>query len=95
MAELAHDVGCLADRIVLVAGQADQLAELAEDEYDSHPSEVADEHGLREVVGDPTQTDQASSEVHDPDENREGRREHRVLDAPGRRERGQSGRHEQ
>ncbi len=59
------------------------------------PAEVADEHGLREVVGDPAQADQASGEVHDADEDGEGRREHRVLDAAGRCQWGQSGRHEQ
>ena len=79
VAEVADDVEGLADGAFLVAGDADQLAELAEDQHDGDSGDVADQHRLREVVGDPAEAGEAGHEEDDPHHDREHRRERGVL----------------
>ena len=87
VAEVAHDVDGLADGAVLVAGDAEQLAELAEDEHDGDPGDVADQHRLGEVVGDPADAGHARHEEDHPHHDREHRGERGVLRAPAGGER--------
>ena len=52
VADLAHDLDELRDRVERVDVDAEQLAELPDDQHDRDAVDVADQHGAREVVGD-------------------------------------------
>ena len=58
------------------------FAELAEDEHDGDPGDVADQHRLGEGVGDPADAGHACHEVDHPHHDREHRRQRGVLRAP-------------
>ena len=79
---MAEDVERLADGPFLVAGDADQLAELAEDQHDRDPGDVPHQDRLREVVRDPAEAGKAGHEEHEPHHDREHRCERGVLGAP-------------
>ncbi len=53
--ELAHDLADLRERVARVDVEAEQLAELRDDEHHGDPVEVADQDGTREVVGKPAE----------------------------------------
>ena len=67
--------------------QPEQLGELRDHERDRDPVQVPDEHGPREVVGDPADPEQASQEKARADEQGEHRRELDRLLAPRHGER--------
>ncbi len=55
LTQVPHDVARSKDLVVMVAGHANQLAELTENDQDRDTGDVPDEDRLREVVGDPAQ----------------------------------------
>ncbi len=95
VAETAHDVDRFADGAVFVAREADQLADLAEDQHDGNPRDVADQDRLGEVVGDPPQPGEACDEEHQSHQQGEHRCQRGVLGAPGGGERSERRRDQQ
>ena len=58
VAERAHDLGQLRQRLARVDREPEQLAQLADHEHDRDAVDVAHEHRPREVVGDPPEPQQ-------------------------------------
>ena len=97
VAEVAEHRDQRRDRALGLGAEAEQLAELADDQDHGDPVEVADQHRPGEVVGDPAQPDQPCHQEHGPDQQRQqrgqgrgplrvlGRERHHRRRRPGRR----------
>ncbi len=95
VAEMADDVDCFADGPILVAGDAEHLAQLSQDQHDRYSGDVADQDRLREVVSDPAEANETSREEHETHQEGEHGCQHGMFCAPAGGERSEHRRDQQ